>query len=151
MKRILAVAVAMLGLLVSAGVAAAATPPGDPAAQAAGQAATSGQAAGALSGASQSQPANQNISVRVLSPGGNGDVTQSNTVSSNATAANANLTDQSAGSDAGRLVRLCGRRNAGDRPGVEVGPGRVGALARDPAGREQHEHPGARSEPRGRR
>ena len=78
MKRILAVVAAMLGLLVSAGYASA-TPPGDPAAQALGQAAASGQAAGALSGASQSQPANQNISVRVLSPGNNGDVSQSNT------------------------------------------------------------------------
>ena len=96
MKRILAVAAAVLGLLVSASPASA-TPPGDPAAQAAGQAAASGQAAGALSGASQSQPANQNISVRVLSPGDGGDVTQSNTVSSNATAGNANLTGQSAG------------------------------------------------------
>ena len=73
MKRILAVVAAMLGLLVSAGYASA-TPPGDPAAQALGQAAASGQAAGALSGASQSQPANQNISVRVLSPGNGGNV-----------------------------------------------------------------------------
>jgi hypothetical protein len=96
MKRILAVAAATLGLLGSAGYATAA-PPGDPAAQAAGQAAASGQAAEALSGASQSQPANRNISVRVLSPGDNGDVTQSNTVDSSATAANANLTGQSAG------------------------------------------------------
>ncbi len=96
MKRILAVVAAMLGLLVSAGYASA-TPPGDPAAQALGQAAASGQAAAALSGASQSQPANQNITVRVLSPGDNGDVSQANTVSSNATAGNANLTGQSAG------------------------------------------------------
>jgi hypothetical protein len=95
MKRILAAAVATLGLLGSSGLATAA-PPGDPAAQAAGQAAASGQAAGALSGAAQGQPANRNISVRVLSPGDAGDVTQSNTVSSNATAANANLTGQSA-------------------------------------------------------
>ncbi|MCP9484672.1 MAG: hypothetical protein MSC30_02330 [Gaiellaceae bacterium MAG52_C11] len=94
MKRILAVAAATLGLLVGAGQAAAES--GDPAAQAAGQAASSGQAAGTLSGASQSQPTNQNISVRVLSPGSSGDVSQSNTVASDATAANANLTGQSA-------------------------------------------------------
>ena len=94
MKRILAVAAAGLGLLVSAGQATAA--PGDSALQLAGQAATSGQAAGAQSGASQSQPSNKNISVRVLSPGDNGSVTQSNTVSSDATAANANVTGQSA-------------------------------------------------------
>ena len=95
MKRILVVAAAGLGLLVSAGQAAAAAP-GDSALQLAGQAAASGQAAGAQSGASQSQPSNTNISVRVLSPGDNGSVTQSNTVSSDATAANANVTGQSA-------------------------------------------------------
>ena len=94
MKRNLAAAAAALGLLVSAGQAAAA--PGDSALQLAGQAAGSGQAAGAQSGATQSQPSNRNISVRVLSPGDNGSVTQSNTVSSNATAANANATGQSA-------------------------------------------------------
>jgi hypothetical protein len=96
MKRILAVAAAVTGLLVSAGQAAADTAPAGPADQALGQAAGSGQTAGALSGASQSQPANTNISVRVLSKGDNGDVTQSNSASSSATAANANLTGQSA-------------------------------------------------------
>ena len=97
MRRIRAViAAAALGLLASPGVATASDPPGGPAAQALGQAAGSGQAAGAHSGASQSQPANQNISVRVLSPGDGGNVTQSNTVDSNATAGNANLTGQSA-------------------------------------------------------
>ena len=96
MKRILAVVAAALGLLASSGQAMAA--PGDSALElaAAAQAAASAQAAGAQSGAAQSQPSNKNISVRVLSPGDNGDVTQSNTVSSNATAANANVTGQSA-------------------------------------------------------
>ncbi len=94
MKRNLAVVAAALGLLVSAGTATAA--PGDSALQLAGQAAGSGQAAGAQSGASQSQPTNTNISVRVLSPGDNGDVSQSNSVDSDATAANANVTGQSA-------------------------------------------------------
>ena len=93
MRRIVAV-VATLGLFVSAGQAAAA--PGDSALELAAQAAAGAQAAGAQSGASQSQPSNKNISVRVLSPGDDGDVTQSNTVSSNATAANANVTGQSA-------------------------------------------------------
>jgi hypothetical protein len=96
MKRILAVVTAALGLLASTGQATAA--PGDDALQlaAAAQAAAGAQAAGAQSGAVQSQPSNRNISVRVLSPGGDGDVTQSNTVGSNATAANANITGQSA-------------------------------------------------------
>ena len=94
MRRILAVVAAALGLLVAAGQATAA--PGDSALELAGQAAANAQGAGAQSGASQSQPSNTNISVRVLSPGDNGDVSQSNTVSSNATAANANVTGQSA-------------------------------------------------------
>ena len=94
MRRIVVVVAAALGLLVSAGQATAA--PGDSALELAGQAAANAQGAGAQSGASQSQPSNKNISVRVLSPGDNGDVSQSNTVSSNATAANANVTGQSA-------------------------------------------------------
>jgi len=100
MRPICTVLAALVVLLVSAGYAAAAEPSGGPASQALsqglGQAAASGQAAGALSGASQTQPGNGNISVRVLSPGDNGDVRQSNSVSSSSTAANANGTSQSA-------------------------------------------------------
>ena len=92
--RHIVVVVAALALLVGAGQAAAA--PGDSALELAGQAAASAQGAGAQSGASQSRPSNTNVSVRVLSPGNDGNVTQSNTVSSNATAANANVTGQSA-------------------------------------------------------
>ncbi len=92
--RHIVVVVAALALLVGAGQAAAA--PGDSALELAGQAAASAQGAGAQSGASQSHPSNTNVSVRVLSPGNDGNVTQSNTVSSNATAANANVTGQSA-------------------------------------------------------
>ena len=94
MRRIVVVVAAALGLLASAGQATAA--PGDSALELAGQAAAAAQGAGAQSGAAQSQPSNKNVSVRVLSPGDNGDVSQSNTVSSNATAANANVTGQSA-------------------------------------------------------
>ena len=93
MRRIV-VGVAALALLVSAGQAAAA--PGDSALELAGQAAASAQGAGAQSGASQSHPSNTNVSVRVLSPGNDGNVSQSNTVSSNATAGNANVAGQSA-------------------------------------------------------
>ena len=92
--RHIVVVVAALALLVGAGEAVAA--PGDSALELAGQAAASAQGAGAQSGASQSHPSNTNVSVRVLSPGNDGNVTQSNTVSSNATAANANVTGQSA-------------------------------------------------------
>jgi hypothetical protein len=105
MRRIVVVVAAALGLLVSAGQATAA--PGDSALELAGQAAANAQGAGAGSGASQSQPSNKNISVRVLSPGDNGDVTQSNTVSSNATAANANVTGQSANQTAGQGACGC--------------------------------------------
>lgn len=95
MRTILAVVAVALGLFASVGQAAAA--PGDSALELAAQAAAGGQAAGAKSGASQSSPTNTNISVRVLSPGDDGDVSQSNSVESGATAANANATGQSAG------------------------------------------------------
>jgi hypothetical protein len=95
MKRILVAVAATLGLLVSTGQAAA-SGPADSALELAAQAVASAQAAGAQSGASQSGPANGNISVRVQSPGDTGDVKQSNTVVSGATATNANLTGQSA-------------------------------------------------------
>jgi hypothetical protein len=62
--------------------------------QTADQSALNGQAAGALSGASQEGASNQNLPVRVLSPGSNGAVTQSNTVSSGAGSTNANTTNQ---------------------------------------------------------
>ena len=117
MKRILAVVAAAAGLLVGTGQAAAATASDGPAAQAFGQAAGSGQTAGALSGASQSQPANQNISVRVLSPGDNGDVTQSNTVRLGCDGGECERHRPVGRSDAGRLVRLRERGIAGDRPG----------------------------------
>ena len=111
MKRTFAVVVALLGLLVSAGYAAA-EPPGDALGQAAGQTSGSGQAAGALSSASQTQPTNRNISVRVLSPGGTGDITQSNTVGSTATAANANSTSQSADQTQGSSCGCAGGTQA---------------------------------------
>ena len=64
--------------------------------QAVGQSADNQQEAAAASGASQSGAKNTNISVRVLSPGDDGSVDQSNSVDSSATAANLNLTGQSA-------------------------------------------------------
>jgi hypothetical protein len=64
--------------------------------QAVGQEASSSQAAGALSHASQQGASNENISVRVQSPGDDGSVSQSNTAASGAAATNANATGQSA-------------------------------------------------------
>src|SRR5436309_11261296 len=65
--------------------------------QAAGQLATNAQLAAAKSDTVQVAPSNDNLSVRVLSPGSDGSVSQSNTATSGAVAGNANDTDQKAG------------------------------------------------------
>lgn len=65
--------------------------------QVVGQSADNAQEAYAASLTEQSGASNENISVRVLSPGNNGDVSQSNVASSNATAGNVNSTEQAAG------------------------------------------------------
>ena len=61
-----------------------------------GQLALSQQTATANADSTQVKPTNQNISVRVLSPGDDGTVTQSNSSAALAAAANANTTGQSA-------------------------------------------------------
>jgi hypothetical protein len=68
--------------------------------QAVGQTAASEQTADAGASSTQVQPTNQNISVRVLSPGDNGAVTQTNTSAADAVAANDNATQQAASQDA---------------------------------------------------
>ncbi len=94
MKRVfLALAVASL-LLLYAGVGTAAANP--PASQGLGQSAGSGQDAGAAAGTAQQEATNENSPVRVLSPGDDGSVSQSNEASSDATAANLNGTEQTA-------------------------------------------------------
>jgi len=80
-------------LLLSVGTLAANAAEG---VQADGQTATSGQQASAASGATQVDPSNTNIDVRVLSPGDNGSVSQTNSATSDATASNSNDTDQDA-------------------------------------------------------
>jgi len=94
MKRLSAlVATAVLALCFGASQAVAAE--GDSGAgQAAGQSAASGQSASGGSGAYQLGPSNTAGSIRVLSPGDNGDVTQSNSSTAAAIAANANATNQ---------------------------------------------------------
>jgi hypothetical protein len=64
--------------------------------QSATQSSSTDQAALAASSATQVQPSNQNISVRVLSPGDDGSVSQSNEAASSATAANNASTTQAA-------------------------------------------------------
>ncbi len=107
-RSLVALLAGLVTMLVwGAGTAAAEDPT---AAQVAEQAAASGQAAGAGSGSTQSQPSNQNISVRVLSPGDDGDVTQTNAVSSGASATNANDTSQTAGqSQSGSGIQVAGQ------------------------------------------
>jgi hypothetical protein len=74
-----------------------------------GQSADSEQKAGAAATTEQDHPSNSNITVRVLSPGDGGSVTQSNTASSNASAGNANWTGQKADqSQAGGSNCKCG-------------------------------------------
>ena len=77
----------------SAGTAIAGTPVP---VQSATQSSTTDQAALAASSATQVDPTNQNISVRVLSPGNDGAVSQSNEAESSATAANTGTTTQNA-------------------------------------------------------
>ncbi len=65
--------------------------------QAIGQLAHNGQYADASADSTQVKPTNRNISVRVLSPGDDGDVTQSNRSLAGSLAANKNETTQDAG------------------------------------------------------
>jgi hypothetical protein len=85
-------ALVLAALWFGAGQAAAGEPGG--ASQDAGQSAASGQGAGAGGGAYQAGATNSAMSIRVLSPGNNGDVTQSNTTTALGVAANGNTTNQ---------------------------------------------------------
>ncbi len=91
-KQLIAVALALSAALGAASVANA-----DPPVQVAGQTATTAQQSTAASGATQSNPSNTNISIRVLSPGNDGNVTQSNSAASSASAGNSGSTTQSSG------------------------------------------------------
>jgi hypothetical protein len=96
-SRLLAwAATAVLLSLMGTGTAMADVAPGE----AVGQTAASQQSANADASSTQVEPTNQNISVRVLSSGDDGAVTQSNTSAAEAAAANANATLQAAGQSA---------------------------------------------------
>jgi hypothetical protein len=90
--RLLALAVSSVALGLGAGPAMADEPPVN--AQLAEQVAGNEQSATSSATSTQYQPSNQNISVRVLSPGDNGSVDQSNTSSAASFAGNSNDTDQ---------------------------------------------------------
>jgi hypothetical protein len=92
MKRLsLALATGFAALAATAGAAFAAGP-----VQSGTQSSSTDQAALAASSATQVAPSNENISVRVLSPGKDGAVSQSNTASSSADASNNASPTQSA-------------------------------------------------------
>ncbi|MGZ6660504.1 MAG: hypothetical protein ACXVHL_24355 [Solirubrobacteraceae bacterium] len=82
--------------------------------QSATQNAETKQLAGAASSAEQNHPSNSNISVRVLSPGSDGNVTQSNTDTSTATATNTAPVTQTATQDpSGPAAPTCGCDGSG--------------------------------------
>ncbi len=94
-----------------------------------GQSASNDQSAAALSGTVQEHPTNTNISVRVLSPGNDGPVSQSNVATSNATAANVNGTHQSADQTQGGGSDSCKCGSAGSQVIGQSASNHQGALA----------------------
>jgi trimeric autotransporter adhesin len=96
--RKLIIALVLTAVIGLTAVSVAAADPGP--IQVSGQSASTSQQAVAASGATQTNPSNTNISIRVLSPGNDGNVTQSNSVGSSATAGNAAGTSQAAGQTA---------------------------------------------------
>ena len=117
--------------------------------QAIGQEAKNEQSAGALSAALQFGASNDNAPVRVDSKGDDGDVSQSNSVDSDATALN--VKPDRAGRRPGPVGQQgvwlpLGDRHPGDRPGGEERAGGRCPLVRAPAGCEQLEHPCARGQ-----
>ena len=86
-----------------------------PATQAAGQDNSSDQTADSKATSTQTSPSNVNIPVRVLSPGNDGSVSQSNDSTAASLAANVNATDQSIGQHqahvGGPAVQAAGQAN----------------------------------------
>ncbi len=119
MKSALSVLVSLLVILVLGTTAAMASPPpvAAPATQTAGQANGNDQSATAGATSTQSSPANYNIPVRVLSPGNDGSVDQSNSSTALAGAVNLNGTQQQtgqnqAGGGSGPASQTAGQDNA---------------------------------------
>ena len=85
-----------------------------------GQSNSSSQQADADATSTQIGATNRNISVRVLSPGDDGDVTQSNSSKAGADASNSNTTGQSAAQHAsGDAAQVIGQEN-GNRQGADA-------------------------------
>jgi len=110
MRKVIGALALALALCLSLAAVAAADP--GPI-QVSGQDATTQQQSEAASGATQVDPSNTNVSIRVLSPGNDGNVTQSNTASSSATSGNQAGTTQTAGQTAGGSGIQSSQQNAG--------------------------------------
>jgi hypothetical protein len=110
MRKVIGALVLTLAVCLSLAAVAAADP--GPI-QVSGQDATTQQQSGAASSATQVDPSNTNVSIRVLSPGNDGNVTQSNTASSSATSGNQAGTTQTAGQTAGGSGIQSSQQNAG--------------------------------------
>ncbi len=123
MKTALQAVLASLLLVLALGTTTAmANPPAVPApdTQTAGQSNGSDQSATSDATSTQTSPSNVNIPVRVLSPGNDGSVSQSNDSTAASVAANLNATDQSigqkqAGSGGGADVQAAGQENGSDQ------------------------------------
>src|SRR3712207_6016432 len=101
-------ACAASAVLLSCATAGSATASGP--VQDAGQSADSAQVAGSAASSVQHQPTNRAINVRIMSPGDNGAVTQSNTSGAQSAAGNTNSTGQSAAqSAAGAATQSAGQ------------------------------------------
>jgi len=96
-KMLLALVLATAVCLTAVSVSAAQTGP----IQVSGQSADTSQQAAAGSSATQTDPSNTNISIRVLSPGNDGNVSQTNAAGSSAAAGNASNTAQGSSQSAG--------------------------------------------------
>ena len=110
-KLFVALAMTIAVCLASATVALADNAP--PSTQAATQSASTSQLAGAASSAQQVQPQNVNISIRILSPGNDGNVTQTNGVDSSANAGNSASTTQDATQSQGGAGTQGAQQSAG--------------------------------------
>jgi hypothetical protein len=110
--HVLAFLAALLLLLgVGVGTAAASDPT-----QAVGQDASSQQSASSNANATQVAPSNENVDVRIFSPGNSGDVKQTNAAGALAIAGNANTTDQSASQDqSGAGTQAVGQEASNDQ------------------------------------
>jgi hypothetical protein len=127
MRRLIGTLVVLLAVLAACAGTALADGPVQSTTQSAGTA----QSANAASSATQVQPSNDNISVRVLSPGNDGPVSQSNTATSSADASNNASTQQSSTQDQGGgcgcspFESTIGAAQSGDPSGVLAGAGQM--------------------------